>query len=550
MPPRKVRTDAKASDADAQFTSDEECREPSPVLMSGDTLTSFLTAFANTQAEANRQLVQSLMASHVAGGFPATPSPSPSSTSKSGNMSKCTARFDGQSRDPEAVEAFIDSVEMYKECASVNDDLALRGLPMLLIGEAAVWWRGIRNEVSSWSEAVQRLRSMYGTPCPAYKLYRKIFANEQNEELADSFIVCIRGMIAKLPYVLPEEAKIDIIYGLLHKLSNIESLIEKARSIEESIAENSSASTSSQSAPTRTTTPPARPAPAGLGTPRAASVGRGNGATYRPPSTTGAQQSCSRSQVQPSRNVSNEVISVVNNNTASEIVAIHVICAQRKSLETRIVIISLVLFVMVVEKKVMSVLIVLLVKIIIFQARVAMLLVQTVQMNHNRNTIGSALIDTAARRSIAGSTLYSLLLRLGAKFKSQTMSVKLADGSTRTNVVLLTCVDVNCMSLCIPIEFVVFPDASNNETLLGIDFITKSKLVLNFSSMTWYTADRPQVIHPLLTESSRDTVVECASLNLLREDEGTLLTEEELGRPFPGQKGESVTRRLCKHRTR
>ncbi|KAF9824233.1 hypothetical protein SFRURICE_019913 [Spodoptera frugiperda] len=192
MPPRKVRTDAKASDADAQFTSDEECREPSPVLMSGDTLTSFLTAFANTQAEANRQLVQSLMASHVAGGFPATPSPSPPSTSKSGNMSKCTARFDGQSRDPEAVEAFIDSVEMYKECASVNDDLALRGLPMLLIGEAAVWWRGIRNEVSSWSEAVQRLRSMYGTPCPAYKLYRKIFANEQNEELADSFIVCVR----------------------------------------------------------------------------------------------------------------------------------------------------------------------------------------------------------------------------------------------------------------------------------------------------------------------------------------------------------------------
>lgn len=330
MPPRKVRTDAKASDADAQFTSasDEECREPSPVLMSGDTLTSFLTAFANTQAEANRQLVQFLMASHVAGGFLATPSPSSASTSKSGNMSKCTARFDGQSRDPEAVEAFIDSVEMYKECASVNDDLALRGLPMLLIGEAAVWWRGIRNEVSSWSEAVQILRSMYGTPCPAYKLYRKIFANEQNEELADSFIVCIRGMIAKLPYVLPEEAKIDMIYGLLHKrirkrlprdtVSNIESLIEKARSIEESIAENSSASTSSQSAPTRTTTPPARPAPAGLGTPRAASFGRGNGTTYRPPSTTGAQQSCSRSQVQPTRNVSNEVISVVNNNTASE----------------------------------------------------------------------------------------------------------------------------------------------------------------------------------------------------------------------------------------
>jgi len=80
--------------------------------------------------------------------------------------------------------------------------------------------------------------------------------------------------------------------------------------------------------------------------------------------------------------------------------------------------------------------------------------------------------------------------------------------------------------MCIPVEFVVFPDASNNETLLGIDFITKAKMVLNFSSMTWYTADRPQVIHPLLTESSREAV-QCASVNLLREDEGTSLTHEE-----------------------
>ncbi|KAH9642471.1 hypothetical protein HF086_007603, partial [Spodoptera exigua] len=278
-------------------------------MVSGDQLTSFLTAFANSQAEANRQLVESLMASHAAGGFTATPSPTPSSTSKAGNMSKCTSRFDGQNRDPEIVESFIDSVEMYKECALVNDDLALRGLPMLLHGEAAVWWRGIRTEVSSWSEAVKRLRSMYGTPCPAHKLYRKIFANEQSEELADSFIVRIRGMIAKFPYLLPEEAKIDIIYGLLHKrirkrlprdtVNSIESLIDKARDIEESIMEDSSASTSSQSAhsaPTETTTPTAWSAPAGPRAPRAAATCNnlaGNGVTTPSLSGAGAQQSIS-----------------------------------------------------------------------------------------------------------------------------------------------------------------------------------------------------------------------------------------------------------------
>lgn len=581
MPPRKVRTDPKASDVDAQSSSDEGTRRPSPVLMSGDQLTSFLAAFANTQAEANRQLVESLMASHAAGGF-AAPSPTPSTTtSKSGNMSKCTARFDGQNRDPEIVEAFIDSVEMYKECALVNDDLALRGLPMLLHGEAAVWWRGIRTEVSSWSEAVKRLRSMYGTPCPAHKLYRTIFANEQNEELADSFIVRIRGMIAKFPYVLPEEAKIDMIYGLLHKrirkrlprdtISSIESLIDKARDIEESITENSSASTSSQSAPTETTTPPARYALAGPRAPRANSAG--NSATT--PSLSGAevQQSISRSQVRSVRNTRNEVQSADKNNTASESKLFCVYCKSRghtrdlcpkkdskvSSSNNKS---SLICYGCGEKGFVRA-------NCPTCKSNVSSLscndnssnepqpqpqhnvfysLTTTqdcpnVSSTYTNNTItqdrpilnieilgysGSALIDTAARRSIAGSTLYALFLRLGIKFKSQTMSVRLADGSVRTNIVLLTCVDVNCMSLCIPVEFVVFPDASNNETLLGIDFITKSKLVLNFSSMTWYTADRPQVIHPLLTESSRE-LVECASLNLLRGDEGTLLTEEERG---------------------
>lgn len=228
MPPRKPRTGTDANVSDAQSSSEDEAARPSPVLMSGDQLTSFLTAFAKTQAEANRQLVESLMASY-ARGEPSAPlagsgaaiasaSPTPSvATSKSGNMSKCTSRFDGQSRDPEVVEAFINSVEIFKECSSVSDDLALRGLPMLLHGEAAVWWRGVRTEVSSWPEAVKRLRYMYGVPRPGYKIFRNIFADEQNGELADTFIVKIRSMISKLPYILPEEAKLDIIYGLLHK---------------------------------------------------------------------------------------------------------------------------------------------------------------------------------------------------------------------------------------------------------------------------------------------------------------------------------------------
>ncbi|PZC74189.1 hypothetical protein B5X24_HaOG208204 [Helicoverpa armigera] len=166
MPPRKVRTNANVEDA--QSSSDEEAPRPSPTLMSGDQLASFLTAFAKSQAEVNRQLVESLMASHATGS--ARPSPTPSSTCKTGNMSKCTARFDGHSRDPEVVEAFIDSVEIYKECASVPDDLALRGLPMLLHGEAAVWFRGVKASLTSWDDALAKLRAMFGVPRPPHKV--------------------------------------------------------------------------------------------------------------------------------------------------------------------------------------------------------------------------------------------------------------------------------------------------------------------------------------------------------------------------------------------
>lgn len=51
--------------------------------------------------------------------------------------------------------------------------------------EATIWWVWI--EVSSWPDAVKRLKSLYGIPHLAYKTYSNIFAVEKNEELADIF---------------------------------------------------------------------------------------------------------------------------------------------------------------------------------------------------------------------------------------------------------------------------------------------------------------------------------------------------------------------------
>ncbi|CAH2035488.1 unnamed protein product, partial [Iphiclides podalirius] len=170
------------------------------------------------------------------------------SAAPGGNFSRCTARFTGEARDAETVEAFIEAVQVYKECADVSDEHALRGFPMLLEGNAAAWWRGTRNGVLSWSEAVVRLRTMYGSPPPAYKVLREIFAAEQQgDERGEVFVAKVRAIIARLPYNVPETMQIDIIYGLLHRhikkrlardsIISLEHLSEKVRVTEEAIEE-------------------------------------------------------------------------------------------------------------------------------------------------------------------------------------------------------------------------------------------------------------------------------------------------------------------------
>ncbi|CAK1589423.1 unnamed protein product [Parnassius mnemosyne] len=258
MPPRKPRNNDSSSDEEPVNPTPVAPVNPTPaapVLMSKNQISSLLAAFSVAQTEANRKLVQSLLTSHL--GAPPNVDSSAAgaatvtslrSSSIPGTFVKCTARFDGSSQHPEAVEAFIDAVEMYKDCASVSDEMALRGLPMLLQGDAAVWWRGIRNEVHSWSDAVKCLRLMYGVPRPAYKLYRDVFAAKQGSGRADILVVKLRALLAKLPYELPEEARLDMIYGLLHKrirkrlsrdtVNDIESLTERSRAIEESLSEN------------------------------------------------------------------------------------------------------------------------------------------------------------------------------------------------------------------------------------------------------------------------------------------------------------------------
>ncbi|KAL0819595.1 hypothetical protein ABMA28_007681 [Loxostege sticticalis] len=218
-------------------------------------VSSLLEAFARSQQQANRILFESILTTlnRTTSTGPEVPlPPSPPMTAhetqyRSGSFAKCTARFDGRADDADKLEAFLDAIITYKECLSVSDEHALRGLPILLEDDAAVWWRGIKNSVHTWDDAVARLRGMYGAARPAYKILREIFAQEQGQQRCDVFISRTRALIAKLPYELDECIQIDFVYGLLDRrvrkritresVVSLDKLVDRAREFEESLAE-------------------------------------------------------------------------------------------------------------------------------------------------------------------------------------------------------------------------------------------------------------------------------------------------------------------------
>ncbi|KAJ8928503.1 hypothetical protein NQ314_018937 [Rhamnusium bicolor] len=137
--------------------------------------------------------------------------------SKDGNFSNCTSRFDGKVNSN--VEPFIDSIVVYKDCADISDENALKGLPMLLNEPASTWWQGIKSSITTFEEALLALKHAYGYAKPPHQIYRELFSREQNEdEPTDIFISKCRALLSYLPKspAVHESTQLHMVYGLLH----------------------------------------------------------------------------------------------------------------------------------------------------------------------------------------------------------------------------------------------------------------------------------------------------------------------------------------------
>ncbi|XP_037295529.1 uncharacterized protein LOC115453875 [Manduca sexta] len=219
-------------------------------------IASMMTSLQQAQAEHFERLLDKVLDARQPSCSPACVSPAPATPTSSaqpapGNFATCKARYSGATS--ESLDGFIDAVEAFKDCANVSDTNALRGLSMLLTHEAATWWQGVKQTITTWDSALQCLRSVFGDSRPPHRIYVELFSNPQGlQEKTDIFVAKARAHLARLPSGdLTEKVQLDMIYGLLNynirkrlrreEFSNFNDFLHKARSIEEATADSQKA---------------------------------------------------------------------------------------------------------------------------------------------------------------------------------------------------------------------------------------------------------------------------------------------------------------------
>ncbi|KAL0894244.1 hypothetical protein ABMA27_014254 [Loxostege sticticalis] len=151
------------------------------------------------------------------------------SPNRRGSFAFCTSHFEGE-KNSEAVEAFLAATSIYKSIENIPDKEALDGVPLLLRGEAAIWWQGVKKHVTSWEQFGTRLRNAFAPKKPAYILYQEIIGEKQEANVpTEQFIAHKRMLFSQLPAPEhTEEQQLSMIF-----VKTYDELLTAARGIED-----------------------------------------------------------------------------------------------------------------------------------------------------------------------------------------------------------------------------------------------------------------------------------------------------------------------------
>lgn len=394
------------------------------------------------------------------------------------SFAELTARFDG-ARNVQKVEDFVSRATIFKEINNISDANAIKGLPLLLDDAAATWWTGVKHEANTWVKACQLIKNAFSPPKPAWRVYTEIFANTQLEnEAIDTFITRKRHLFSQLSDVHTEPVQINIIYGQLNlyirekvarnNVTTFTELLQLGRIAEQNRLEQQTGTTVSDVKQERNK--------------KVKSTKRCDYCHYMGHTA----DVCRKKQSVVAMNNAQKALPLAKEKSQVSCYGCNAPGVFRSNCSTCQQ-----------KEKPSSP------NAIEFYSMNCKLGrdIPTVQVKILGHT-GYAHIDTGARTSIAGSSLYKHLCNHGCIFQKNSANITLADGSTSMQQVFTTSVKIQLGDREIIVKFTALPNATDNRTLLGIDFLESSGIVLNLAQRTWNYVEFPLMAYPYGTAKS------------------------------------------------
>jgi hypothetical protein len=131
-------------------------------------------------------------------------------TGRTADLTRFNRVYDGT----DEVGPFLDALESYKAAAAVTDSVALQGLAMVLGGRAGQWWIGNKSQLTTWATAITALREAFGGGKPSNIVLRDMCQLRQKTgESAETFLIAMRALIAKLGYAIPATLEVDFCFN-------------------------------------------------------------------------------------------------------------------------------------------------------------------------------------------------------------------------------------------------------------------------------------------------------------------------------------------------
>lgn len=380
---------------------------------------------------------------------------------RSRSFSQAVFSFDG-TRDYEKVENFLTSARKYKSMKNLLDYDALRSLPLILKGNAAIWWSGVKDTITTWNDFESQVRKTFAPQKPGYVIFQELSELRQKpDELTERFVTKQRALLNQLSPPLPDIVQLDMMYGFLHPktqeqiprecIESVDGLLEAARALEQQkLKEKTQANNSTENRTGRKRV-------------------RCNFCRYfghvadvcrkklKLEAESAAEAVAARSSTQEAEKPApqNPTSSSLPPSSPSE------------------------------ELKNGSPL---------FGRALSMMEISI------GTTKEMAFVDTGTSISVASHKLYSYLKNIGFHFQEEPTTITLADGISKSQTILTGRIPVKLKDRCILTKFMVMPEAHNCKTLLGCEFIIDANIELNFPQLVWTFNDEPGVCYDLIQE--------------------------------------------------